>query len=116
MSPTEVTVTPSTPSPSLLGPRAVVVRYYQDLNSKDYLDAWNLGGSNIAQVSYDQWVGGFATTKEIDVAASDDVTAPGTVNVFIEAAQTDDTVKRFTGTYTVTDGVITSAHITSSDH
>ncbi|MFJ7246326.1 hypothetical protein ACIQWA_16960 [Kitasatospora sp. NPDC098652] len=115
VSPTEVTVTPPTPSPSVLGPRAVVMRYYRDLNSKDYLDAWSLGGSNIAQTSYDQWVGGFATTKEIEVAASDDVTAPGTVNVFIEATQTDGTVRRFTGTYTVINGVISSAHITSSD-
>ncbi|MEU4113444.1 hypothetical protein AB0F71_02955 [Kitasatospora sp. NPDC028055] len=110
--PTEVAVTPSTPSPSLLGPRAVVERYYQDLNSRDYLDAWNLGGSNIAQVSYDRWVGGFSTTTEIDAAASDDATVPGMVNVFIRAVQSDGTVKWFGGTYTVTGGVITGAHIT----
>jgi hypothetical protein len=101
-------------SPQLTNGVAVVLQYYQDLNNRDYSDAWNLGGSNLnGEADYDQWVAGYDTTASISVTASG-VYDDGTVWTHISATQTDGTVRTYDGTYTVANGVIVSASITQT--
>ena len=100
---------PSSPSPTPpSSPAAVVVTAYADLNRHDYQGAYNLGLGRNNQ-SYQSFVDGYATT------ASDTVTVTGVngdvVSVSLVASKTDGSRHTYTGTYTVTGGVITGADI-----
>lgn len=110
-SPTPDTPTPDTPTPPSDDPAAVVQQYYADLNAQDFPAAWQLGGDNIAGESYAQWQAGFSNTRSIQVQATDDPSTPGVVDATISSTQTDDSVQTYTGTYTVSGGVITAAAI-----
>ena len=83
-------------------------QYFDAINARDYRAAWALGGKNLGS-SYSAFVHGFADT------ASDSVAILGaggpTVRVNLDSLQSDGSVKRFTGTYTVRDGVIASASV-----
>ncbi|MEV6838612.1 zinc ribbon domain-containing protein [Streptomyces sp. NPDC051133] len=87
----------------------VVTSYYDLLNAGDYSAAWDMGGSNLFNGSYANWVAGFRTTAHVDVTTSDD--GYGEVGVAIRATQTDGSVRSFTGTYSVQDGKIVGARI-----
>ena len=94
-------------------PKAIVDRFYQDLNAHHYRAAWQLGGSNLNGGSgYSTWVAGYATTASID--ASTVQNSDGTVSVSITATQTDGSVKTYAGTYTVANGAIAAANITQT--
>ncbi|GAA2575078.1 MULTISPECIES: hypothetical protein [Streptomyces] len=88
------------------GPEATVTAYFEAINDQDYATAWELGGKNL-DPDYDHFVAGFATTQR------DEITVTGTsgddVSITIVAWQTDGTQTTYEGTYTVGDGVITSA-------
>ncbi|WP_399887161.1 hypothetical protein ACGH7X_22065 [Streptomyces sp. BBFR51] len=88
------------------GPEATVTAYFEAINNRDFATAWELGGKNFDQ-DYDHFVAGFETTQR------DDVTVTGTsgddVSITIVAWETDGTQTTYEGTYTVSDGVITSA-------
>jgi len=93
--------------------KAVVDQFYQDLNARNYQEAWQLGGSNLSGgVGYSAWVAGYATTASISASTVQD--NDGTVSVNISATQTDGSVKTYAGTCTVASGVIVSAHITQA--
>jgi len=96
--------------PVLLNAEAVVTQYYADINSGDFSAAWALGGNNIGGPDYQGWVAGFDSTTGVSLSSlsyfgSDQVT------VQLTATQDDGSVNVYTGTYTVTDGVIESASI-----
>jgi hypothetical protein len=96
------------PSPPPTTPASVVRAFVAAINARDYQRAWLLGGDHLTP-SYDQFVAGFAST------ASDTVTVGPTsgsiVGVLLTAVQTDGTTKFYSGTYTVTGGVITGSNI-----
>jgi hypothetical protein len=97
--------------PVITDPGAVVQQFYADISAHDYLAAWNLGGKNLAGgASYDSWVAGYSTTASIGVSSYND-TGSTTVFADIAATQTDGSFRSYSGTYTVHNGVITSAHI-----
>jgi hypothetical protein len=97
--------------PVITDPGAVVQQFYADISAHDYLAAWNLGGKNLAGgASYDSWVAGYSTTKSIGVSSFND-TGSNTVFADIAATQTDGSFRSYSGTYTVHNGVITSANI-----
>ncbi|MFJ8195064.1 hypothetical protein ACIQ8D_35820 [Streptomyces sp. NPDC096094] len=88
------------------GPEATVTAYFEAINDRDFRTAWELGGKNL-DPDYDHFVAGFETTER------DEVTVTGTtgdeVSLTVVAWETDGTRTTYEGTYTVTDGVITSA-------
>ena len=93
--------------------KAVVDRFYRDLNARDYQAAWQLGGSTVSGgAGYSAWVAGYATTASISASIVQD--SDGTVSVSIIATQTNGGVKTYAGTYTVANGVIVAAHITQT--
>lgn len=113
-SPTDPLPSPSpSPSPSPQSdPQAVVDAFYDAIDSGDYQLAWNLGGDNLSP-SYAAFVAGYAGTESVEVSAVDlDAT---TASVDIYAAQDDGTVRQYSGTYTVVDGVITGADVKRTD-
>ena len=108
-----VNVAPPAPAgnPQLTSSTAVVLQFYAYLDNQDYASAWALGGSNLNGGSgYGAWVAGYATTASISVTAYG-TTGDGAVWTTISAVQSDGSVRTYSGTYTVTGGVITSADI-----
>ncbi|MEU0003656.1 zinc ribbon domain-containing protein [Streptomyces sp. NPDC006314] len=97
------------PSETAQDASTVVTTYYDYLNAGNYSAAWDMGGSNLFQGSYSDWVAGFASTAHVDVTASGN--GYGDVSVDIRATQDDGTVRVFKGTYTVADGEIVGADI-----
>ena len=104
---------PAPGNPQLTNGVAVVSQFYQDLTNHDYIDAWNLGGDNIGGSDYNGWVAGYATTASVDVT-SYGTWKDGTVWADISATQTDGSIRTYSGTYTVANGVIVSANITQT--
>jgi serine/threonine-protein kinase len=106
---TSPTVTTTSPAvPPVLGPASTVRAYIRAINAHEYHRAWALGGINTGQ-SYSQFVQGFTGTAH-DTLTIQSVSG-GVVTAQLQALQTDGTVKTFQGTYTVSNGVITSFHI-----
>jgi hypothetical protein len=97
--------------PGLSDPVAVVTQFYADITARNYGAAWALGGDNIAGTSYANWVAGYGTTAAIAVTAAEDF-GSDQATVSISATQTDGSVRNYSGTYTVQNGVIVSAQIT----
>ncbi|MFD8697678.1 hypothetical protein [Kitasatospora purpeofusca] len=90
-------------------PDAVLSAYFTAVNTGAFRTAWQLGGRNLVG-DYDTFVAGFdETTSTIVTVLSVDGAA---VTATLEARQTDGTVRRFRGVYTVTDGAITKATVT----
>ena len=106
---TEPTDSPSptsspTPSPDATDPASVVEAYFAAINAQDYETAWSLGGENLSE-SYSDFEAGFADTQQDAVTVE---SVSGDVVTATLAAENDDgTVQNFSGTYTVTNGVIT---------
>lgn len=111
---------PSTPAPAqpqLTNAPAVVLQYYQDITDHDWQAAWALGGDNIAAQNgqtYNSWVSGYTTTTASIAVTSYGTWDNGTVWTDLAATQLDGSVKAYSGTYTVENGVITSAGITQT--
>lgn len=97
-------------APSFTNSLAVVNQFYQDITNHDYSDAWSLGGDNIGGSDYNGWAAGYATTASIYLTTSSEW-GDGNVQADISALQTDGTVRTYSGTYTVANGVIVSANI-----
>lgn len=98
----------ASPSPSATGPAAVVLTAYADINRHDYQDAYNLGLAQNGE-SYSTFAQGYSTTQ------SDTVTVTGVngdvVSVSLLAVSTSGTQHTYSGTYTVSGGVITGASL-----
>jgi hypothetical protein len=110
-----VTASPSAAPPAstaaLTNAEAVVTQFYQDITDGDYAGAWALGGDNVSSgVSYANWVAGYSTTASITLDSYSHF-GSSTVYASLTATQTDGTVKTYSGTYTVSGGVIVAAHI-----
>ncbi|WP_433854738.1 hypothetical protein [Streptomyces kronopolitis] len=105
--------TPTEPesSPTAEDASATVREYYQDINARDFTAAWELGGKNIGGSSFSRWSSGYDTTSSISLTAVNADSA-GRVDAVLHATQSDGSVRVYHGTYTVSDGVIVSAHIT----
>jgi len=92
--------------------QAVVQQYYADLNSHDYASAWALGGNNLNGYSgYDAWVAGYSTTSWVTLGTWEYYPGSNAIQVTITAGQSDGSVRTYQGSYTVYNGVITSASI-----
>lgn len=87
---------------------STVEAYFAAINSRDFQRAWDLGGKNL-ESSYGSFVSGFEGTARDSVQIVD--VNGGTVTVNLDAEQTDGSVRSFAGSYTVANGVITSASI-----
>ncbi|MFJ4096501.1 hypothetical protein ACIPYS_33430 [Kitasatospora sp. NPDC089913] len=89
-------------------PDAVLSDYFAAINAGDFRTAWQLGGRNLAG-DYDTFVTGFdeTTSTTVTVLSVDGAAVTAT----LEARQTDGTVRRFRGVYTVTDGAIARATV-----
>jgi hypothetical protein len=88
-----------------------VIAYYDAINRRDFATAWSLGGSRIAGGGgYAKYVNGFATTSWDTVTVTD--VRGGTVSIVLSAVQTDGSTRTFSGTYTISGGVIAGSHIT----
>ena len=100
------------PAPQFTNSVAVVDQFYQDITDHNYAAAWALGGSNLSGgTDYDAWVAGYATTVSIDLSNTSEW-GSGQVHADLSALQSDGSVKTYTGTYHISNGVITSANIT----
>lgn len=87
----------------------VVEDYFAAINAGDYAHAWALGGDNIENGSYSSFVQGFSGTSYDAVTILS--VSGNTVSIDLDATQTDGTHKYFSGTYTVSNGVIVGADI-----
>ncbi|WP_406113135.1 hypothetical protein [Kitasatospora purpeofusca] len=112
---TTTTTTTATTTATAIGdarPDAVLSAYFAAVNTGAFRTAWQLGGRNLAG-DYDTFVAGFNETTSTTVAVlSVDGAA---VTATLEARQTDGTVRRFRGVYTVTDGAIAKATVTRTE-
>ena len=84
-------------------PSQVVQAYYQAINEHQYHVAWQLGGKNTGQ-TYASFVAGFNGTASdvLQIGEANGTIVRGTLT----ANQTDGSVKTYSGSYTVQDGVI----------
>jgi hypothetical protein len=103
--------TPTGSAAGLTNAEAVVAQFYQDITDGNYAAARALGGDNISGgVSYANWVAGYSTTASITLGSYSQF-GSSTVYAILTAAQTDGAVKTYSGTYTVSGGLIVAAHI-----
>jgi hypothetical protein len=102
---------PPAPAVGLTNAEAVVAQFYQDITDGNYGAAWALGGDNTSNgVSYTGWVAGYSTTVSITLGTYSQFGA-STVYASLTATQTDGTIKTYSGTYTVSGGLIVGADI-----
>ncbi|GAA2041552.1 hypothetical protein GCM10009839_50030 [Catenulispora yoronensis] len=91
------------------GAAAVVTAFYAAINAQNYATAWQLGGDNLG-FTYDAFAAGFAGT------AHDTLTITGvqgnTVQVHLEALQSDGSTKVYEGFYVVQNGAIVEGRLT----
>jgi serine/threonine protein kinase len=102
------TVTEPPPAAALL-PAQTVQAYFTALNAKNYPRAWQLDSVVHQNQNYQQFVKGYSGTKDNTVTIIG--TNGNVVSAQLVATQVNGTVKTFSGTYTVTNGVITGAHM-----
>ncbi|EME54201.1 hypothetical protein [Amycolatopsis decaplanina] len=85
-----------------------VIAFYDAINRRDFLTAWNLGGQRLAKGgTYASWANGYATTSWVALTVRS--TSGNTVYVDLSARQTDGSLRTFSGSYTVSGGAITGA-------
>jgi len=107
---------PARPAPPpMTNPVSVVLQYYQDITDGDYPAAWALGGDNLSGgAGYSAWVAGYRDTTASISVTSYGTWSSGKVWADISAVQLDGSVKTYSGTYTVRDGVLAAADITQT--
>ena len=95
-------------------PWQVVQAYYGDIQSGDYVDAWGLLGSGATTgQTYDQFAAGFANSA--NQVVTENWESGDTANVDVSALDTaTEVVQYFSGSYTVHNGIITSASLTQT--
>lgn len=102
--PTRTVTTP--PAAAAAGPRTVVHQFFQDINDGRFLAAWRLTPET---EPYAKFRAGYAGTQ-LDTLTIESVNG-NVVTAKLAALQTDGTVKNYAGTYTVTNGIISSADV-----
>jgi hypothetical protein len=110
--PTHTVYVQPAPAPTL-NSLATVIQFYADITDHDYSAAWNLGGKNLAGgMSFAEWENAYSsTTASITLNAQTSSADDSTVHADITALQLDGSIRLYTGTYTVQNGVIVSANI-----
>jgi hypothetical protein len=96
------TITPS----AGLSPAQTVLDYFAAINHRRYLEAWRLSG---AREPYAKFRAGYSGTLHDDVtivAVNGDI-----VTAKLSAVQVSGKVKTYKGTYTVTNGIISSTNV-----
>jgi hypothetical protein len=97
------------PPPDARTPADTVRAFFAALNHRDYLKAWRLDTFDHSSEDYRQFVSGYAgTLRSVVTILSTD---GNVVSASLTAHQTNGTVQNYQGTYTVTNGVITGAHV-----
>jgi hypothetical protein len=86
----------------------VVQNYFAAINAKNYALAWSLGGMNLGG-SFDSFANGFANTAHDSVTIT--AVAGDTVQIQLDATQSDGTHRFFAGSYVVQNGQIVSADV-----
>jgi hypothetical protein len=107
--PTTTTTVPTTTIPMVTGPAAVLLNYFAAINHHDYTTAWNLGAHNLDPAGYQHFVDGLRTTA-FDTATITAVTGDQ-VHITLDALQTDNTHRYFSGYYVVVGDQIVSANM-----
>ncbi|QTZ90340.1 hypothetical protein [Streptomyces auratus] len=90
-------------------PVDVVKAYFTAINNDEFEAAWALGGKNTSGQPYDSFVTANQGTDQ-DVVTVDSV-AGNKVTVTYDMTLINGSHQRFTGTYTVQDGVIVTADV-----
>jgi hypothetical protein len=109
-SPTASDTAELAPSPAVTGPAATVMAAYAAINRKDYQTAYSLGlGDPQPGETLQEYAAGYADTDSVAVTITG--VQGDTVEVSLDATQTDGTHQTFAGTYTVSGGQITGASI-----
>ena len=102
----------STVSPPLTDPADVVEAYFAAINAHDYQLGWDLGGQNFGG-TFASYVAGFSQVAQVDVTVT---AVHGTVvSVTLTSVLDDGTRDMYAGTYTVTNGTITSSHLAATN-
>jgi hypothetical protein len=102
-----VTAPPTTARarPRPADPATVVRRFYAAVNDGDYRTAWELGGRNLGNRSYQEFVAGFADTDHDDLEVTG--VRGQSVEVLLVASQDGGTRQTvYAGTYQVAGGAI----------
>ncbi|KFU76028.1 hypothetical protein SAMN04489729_2383 [Amycolatopsis lurida] len=87
-----------------------VISYYDAINRGDFSTAWNLGGKKLAKGgTLASYAKGYATTSWVALTVTS--VSGNTVYVDLSARQTDGSLRTFSGSYTVSGGVITGANM-----
>ena len=102
----QVTVT-TTVTPGVVAPAVTVQQYFNAINHHKWARAWVLGGKI---GTFAKFKAGYRGTLHDTVKIES--TNGNVVTASLVARQTDGTVKYFSGTYTVTNGVISSTSVT----
>jgi hypothetical protein len=117
--PAPVYVAPAAPPAPVdnYDPYAVVSQYYADVESGDYSNAWNMGGSTLSD-NYTDFVTGYENTGAQSI--SENWESGDTVSIDLSAvdnAEEDDPTQYFTCQYTVDQnvGTITGGSCTQTD-
>ncbi|AUI57576.1 hypothetical protein [Amycolatopsis sp. BJA-103] len=108
--PTTRTIYPA-PAPAPAIPVAqTVIAYYDAINRGDFSTAWSLGGQRLAKGgTLASYAKGYATTSWAALTVTS--VSGNTVYVDLSARQTDGSLRTFSGSYTVSNGAITSANM-----
>jgi len=93
-------------------PATVVEDFYDAIGAEDWRSAWALGGSNLG-LGYDAFVAQYAASSvEYDDVEDTGVT---TAKARLTVTAANGTEARYSGVYTVVDGVITGARVSPAD-
>jgi serine/threonine protein kinase len=97
------------PKATVADPATVVREFIGDINNRRYLAAWQLTPE---KEPFEKFRAGFVGTTQ-DTLKIESVDG-NVVTVTLTALQTDGSVKNYAGTYTVTNGIISSANVRQS--
>jgi hypothetical protein len=100
---TTITVPPKV---AVTDPATVVREFFSDINNRRYLAAWQLTPE---KEPFEKFRAGFAGTTQ-DTVNIESVNG-NVVTVTLIALQANGSVKNYAGTYTVTNGIISSASV-----
>jgi hypothetical protein len=97
------------PKVAVADPRTVVQQFYDDINSHHYAEAWRLTPETGGAPAFVKFRAGYAGTER-DFLTIESVNG-NVVNFSLSAVQTNGTVKKYAGTYTVINGIITAPNV-----
>jgi serine/threonine-protein kinase len=97
------------PKVAVADPRTVVQQFYEDINNHHYAEAWRLTPETGGAPAFAKFRAGYAETLRDDLTIES--VNGNVVNFSLSAVQTNGTVKKYAGTYTVINGIITAPNV-----